>query len=316
MPTGTSGNDTWNIAHVSEINTYNGLDGADTLVFGAAARSLFSITQNTDGSISVDSVSSASNSAVYKLKLTSIEVLQFARGTDVVDLVAMFGTPAINPIAGTSANDNLAGTTRADSITGESGNDRINGKGGSDTINGGAGVDTIVLDGPLSSLLGYTYAGGLLTLTTSTGTTELREFERVKFADAYFAFDTLTGSAPWQAAALYRAWFGVMPDRAQLSQWTSAADSSSSMGALATQMLGSFAPGVSNADVVGKLYQSLTGRVAPASDLAAFSAQIGSGKTYATQGDLFAWAASLANNTVQLTGFAGSIQSLDGNLFP
>jgi hypothetical protein len=37
---------------------------------------------------------------------------------------------------------------------------------------------------------------------------------------------------------------------------------------------------------------------------------------FATQGDLFAFAASLAENTAQMPGFVGSIQVLDPGWFP
>jgi hypothetical protein len=43
---------------------------------------------------------------------------------------------------------------------------------------------------------------------------------------------------------------------------------------------------------------------------------IGPGKPFETQGDIFVFAASLAENTAQMPGFVGSIQTLDPSSFP
>lgn len=226
-------------------------------------------------------------------------------------------------VSGTSGADNLSGSANDDTITGLAGNDRLNGLGGSDVIDGGAGTDTLVIDTPLAQITDYTFSGNRLTsVTTESGTTVLSGIERVQLPDGLFAFDTEapTDSTPgghvWQAAALYHAAFGVMPTTDELSQWTHGADQSASMGALASTMIEHYVPsGIGNADLVGHLYFMLTDQVAPPEALNQYAAMIGPGQTFATQGDLFAWAASLSLNTDHLLDFTGSVQWLNPAYF-
>lgn len=226
-------------------------------------------------------------------------------------------------VSGTPGADNLSGSANDDTITGLDGNDRLNGLGGSDMIDGGAGTDTLVIDTPLAQITDYTFSGNRLTsFSTESGTTVLSGIERVQLPDGLFAFDTeaptdhTPGGHVWQAAALYHAAFGVMPTTAELSQWTREADQSDSMGALASTMIGHYVPsGIGNADLVGHLYFMLTGQVAPPEALNQYAAMIGPGQTFATQGDLFAWAASLSLNTDHLVDFTGSVQWLDATFF-
>ena len=318
MPIGTSGNDTWIISRFGEVNSYDGLGGVDTIDFGQAPQSTFNLTKNADGSISVDSVSGASGGVVIQLKLTNIELLKFNSGSQTLDLTTAFGPPkpVINIINGTAGNDTLNGTPGVDSINAGAGDDRINGKGGNDTINAGPGTDTVVLDTPLADVRSYSYNAGVLQVTTGLGTTEMREFERVKLTNALFAFDTQAGGHVWQAASLYRAWFGALPGTADLSRWTQAADSATSVGELARQMLASFAPGSSDSSVVAHLYLSLAHSPAPAAELQSIVDLIGAGRTFANQAELYAWAAALALNTDGMVGFVGSIQALDPGFFP
>jgi hypothetical protein len=145
MPIGNASNNAWEIRRYGEVNTYDGRDGVDSLSFDRLPRSYFNITQNADGSVNVDSVSGAS--ALYRLKLISVELLYFSFGSEVVDLRTAFNTsdqPSV--INGTVGNDTLAGTSRADSIAGLAGNDSISGGGGNDTLQGGDGADTLVGD--------------------------------------------------------------------------------------------------------------------------------------------------------------------------
>jgi hypothetical protein len=143
MPVGNASNNAWVIRRYGEVNTYDGRDGVDSLSFERLPQSYFTITQNADGSVSVDSVSGAS--ALYKIKLINVELLYFSFGSEVVDLRTAFNTsdqPSV--ITGTAAGDNLTGTERADSIAGLAGNDSISGLGGNDTLQGGDGDDTLV----------------------------------------------------------------------------------------------------------------------------------------------------------------------------
>ena len=131
------------VARWGQVAILNGREGVDTLSFERLPRSYFTITQNADGSVNVDSVSGAS--ALYRLKLINIELLHFSFGSTVVDLRTAFNTsdqPSV--ITGTGGSDNLTGTERADSIAGLAGNDSISGLGGNDTLQGGDGDDTLV----------------------------------------------------------------------------------------------------------------------------------------------------------------------------
>jgi len=142
MPVGNALNNAWEIRRYGEVNTYDGRDGVDSISFDRLPRSYFTITQNPDGSVNVDSVSGAS--ALYRLKLISVEMLYFSFGSDVVDLRTAFNTtdqPSV--INGTSGADTLAGTSRADSIAGQAGNDLISGADAADTLQGGEGDDTL-----------------------------------------------------------------------------------------------------------------------------------------------------------------------------
>ena len=143
MPVGNASNNAWEIRRYGEVNTYDGAGGVDSLSFERLPRSYFTITQNADGSVNVDSVAGAS--ALYKLKLINVELLYFSFGSTVVDLRTAFNAsdqPSV--ITGTAGGDNLSGTERADSIAGLAGNDSISGLGGNDTLQGGDGDDTLV----------------------------------------------------------------------------------------------------------------------------------------------------------------------------
>lgn len=142
MPIGNAGNNSWEIRRYGEVNTYDGREGVDTLSFERLPRSYFNITQNSDGSVNVDSVSGAS--ALYRLKLTNIELLYFSFGSETLDLRTAFkATDQANTIEGSAAADILVGTDGVDSISGLDGNDAISGGGGADSLRGGEGLDTL-----------------------------------------------------------------------------------------------------------------------------------------------------------------------------
>jgi len=226
-------------------------------------------------------------------------------------------------LVGTEQADVLDGSPWDDSLSGLSGNDILNGSGGNDTVAGGAGVDTLILNVDTLNVLtnGYQFAPGLLSqVGSSLGTVDLSGIERVKLTDGLYAFDTLgpSGSDPggkvWQAAALYRAGFGQLPDQAILSRWTAQADVAADMGELGQAMIDFYAPGVSNEALVTHLYFMLTGVMPTPQIVQTYAGLIGG--QFETQGDLFAFAASLAENTAQMPGFVGSIQTLDPSWFP
>jgi hypothetical protein len=207
------------------------------------------------------------------------------------------------------------GTTGDDTLVGTAGNDRLDGLSGNDRLDGGAGTDAAVIETSLAGVLSYSIGSGVATLTTTLGTATLLNIERVQFADALFALDTNPGGHAWQAAALFHAGFGVLPGRAELSHWTAQADGSSSMGELGQHMIDFYAPGVSSHDLVASLYQQLTHQAASADTIQGYVDQIGAGRTFATQGELLAYAANLSLNTDGLAGLVGSVQQLDPAAF-
>jgi Ca2+-binding RTX toxin-like protein len=229
MPIGNASNNAWEIRQYGEVNTYDGRDGVDSLSFDRLPRSYFTITQNADGSVNVDSVSGAS--ALYRLKLISVELLYFSFGSEVVDLRTAFNTsdqPSV--INGTGGNDTLSGTSRADSIAGLAGNDSISGAGGNDTLQGGDGTDTLVGgqgDDQIEGGSGIDFAAFSATSTdvvvsrdpatgfiSVSGVDEGRDVlvgvERAMFRDRTLAFDIDGNSG--QAYRLYRAAFDRKPD--------------------------------------------------------------------------------------------------------
>jgi hypothetical protein len=199
--------------------------------------------------------------------------------------------------------------------TGTAGDDRLTGSAGSDAFDGGAGTDTALLGIALADVQSYSITDGVLTIGSAGGTDTLRNMERVQFTDALFALDTQPGGHVWEAAALWHAAFGVLPGRADLSQWTAAADHSAGTGSVATQMIDHYAPGIASADLVTYLYQQLAHEQPSAQTVQSWVDQIGDGRTFATQGDLVAYAASLPLNTDGIAAIVGTIQPLDLGAF-
>jgi hypothetical protein len=200
------------------------------------------------------------------------------------------------------------------------------GTGGDDTlpvgvgnaqIDGGAGTDTVVFDASIGAVQSYSIANGVVSITTALGTDTLIDIERVRFSDGLFALDTQApaggsaGGHAWQAAAVFHAGFGVLPGVADWSRWTADADHAGSMGALAQHMIDAYAPGVSSADLVTALYRQLAHADPSAQTVQSYAGQVGPGQTFATQGDLVAWAASLPVNADAIAGIVGTAQPLD-----
>jgi hypothetical protein len=241
-------------------------------------------------------------------------------GVDPGDVNAQRFQPAVLQV-GTAAADLLTGSAGNDVLQGGAGNDRVDGVSGNDALDGGAGTDTGVIETSIGNVESYALTGGVLTLHTTLGWTTLTSVERVQFTDALFALDTQSpsggdpGGHVWQAAALWHAAFGVLPDRADLSHWTAQADWAGSMGELGQQMIDAYAPGVSAHDVVAYLYQQLVHQAPSESTVQGYLDQIGPGRAYATVGDLFAAAATLPLNADALATIVGTIQPLDPAAF-
>ncbi len=225
--------------------------------------------------------------------------------------------PAPSPeVVGTGGPDNLVGSTGDDRVSGGGGNDTLNGRGGNDAIDGGDGTDTAIIETTMAGVQAYSFANGVISVTTALGTQTMVNVERVHLNDGLFAFDTQgPAGETWQAAAIFHAGFGQLPGAADLSRWTAAADGAPTMGALAQQMIDHYAPGVSSHTLVAHVYTQLVHQAPSAEVVQSYVDQIGPGRPFATQGDLLAFAASLALNTNGMAGFVGSIQQLEPGWF-
>lgn len=208
---------------------------------------------------------------------------------------------------GTEGNDTLTGTAGSDTINGLGGNDLIAGAGGQDTIAGGAGTDTVQVQATEQAAT---------TLTSSHVTAagidlSISGIERISFTDKLVVSDTQPGDAAWQAMALLTAGFGQAVALTQLDLWLGPSHQDANMPVLGQQMIDFYAPGVATPALVAYLYNSIVGSPASQAQVDDYANQVGPGKTYATQGDLLAFAASLSINTDHMVGFVGSVQHLD-----
>lgn len=97
--TGTNGNDSWTVVQAATFSL-NGLGGVDTVNFGTSLRADYTIVANADGSVNVDTVSSAS--AALHATLYNVELLTFNDGTDIVDLRTYFGDTAAPVVIGST----------------------------------------------------------------------------------------------------------------------------------------------------------------------------------------------------------------------
>jgi Ca2+-binding RTX toxin-like protein len=337
MPVGNASNNAWEIRRYGEVNTYDGRDGVDSLSFERLPQSYFTITQNADGSVSVDSVSGAS--ALYKIKLINVELLYFSFGSEVVDLRTAFNTsdqPSV--ITGTAAGDNLTGTERADSIAGLAGNDSISGLGGNDTLQGGDGDDTLVggagndrieggagidyavyVSSPGTFSLARDETSGALTVTTaSEGVDTLVGVERGVFGGRHLGFDVDGFSG--QAFRLYQAAFDRKPDLAGLGFYIWGLDSGvvNLEGAAATFFNSSefkaiYGENASNERFVDLLYRHVHHRAPDAGGLdfwiGALSNQGGVyGRTYSRAEVLVAFSESVENKANVIGSVANGIE--------
>lgn len=238
----------------------------------------------------------------------------------------------VNPvwIYGTDTNDVVSGTIDDDTIFGMMGGDILKGLGGNDTIDGGAGIDTVYFNGPRAE---YTFertatgvtvhgfdkiatdnADGTVAITLVPTTSVCTNVERLAFQDVLYATDTNVGGHVWQVGVLFTCAGITIPDMKTGAQWLMAADRLDNMGALAQEIINTYARGATNQQVVSFLYSKLThGAVAPSFVVDQYAALIGPGKMFPTQGDLYAAAANLPTFTEAGTvlGLVGSVQQLN-----
>ena len=82
--TGSNKDNTWDI-HVAYSGTLNGLDGVDTLNVGTLKRSDFTLNQDINGNIVLDTVSSASSKSSHVI-LENMEILKYDSNKYSIDL--------------------------------------------------------------------------------------------------------------------------------------------------------------------------------------------------------------------------------------
>ena len=75
---GTSANDSWSMNQAGTYNYFlDGAGGVDTLSVGTLRQSQFTLTQNTDGTINLDTVTGASGSANSHFTLYNVETISY-----------------------------------------------------------------------------------------------------------------------------------------------------------------------------------------------------------------------------------------------
>lgn len=102
---GTTSNDAWNLVG-SWSGTLNGLAGTDSLYIGTLQRNQFTLTQKTDGSILLDTVSGASGQPASHMVLVSIENLYYNSSRNSIDLTQYF--PTITNLSPTNGSTGIS----------------------------------------------------------------------------------------------------------------------------------------------------------------------------------------------------------------
>jgi Ca2+-binding RTX toxin-like protein len=244
-----------------------------------------------------------------------------AFGNIVVDLAAgtVGGTirgliSGIEEVFGGVHHDRLIGDAQANGLRGRGGDDTLEGADGDDTLYGGSGDDTLYggigidvasFDLPLSSAAGARLAGEVTIADTgpfpAQGTDTLTGVERLRFADAVVAIDTLAfGDNAFDVVAMFHAAMRALPSPSDLAYFLAPLDADPARGVadVANAMLERYVPGgVGDEALVAFLYQQLFGEPAAPALVADLAALIGPGQPFPTQADLCAAAAALPVNT-------------------
>ena len=196
--TGTAANDSWTVVNPGTF-VLDGLGGTDTLILGTSLRSDYFITQGSDGTVRVDSISGASQALHATLR--SIEILVFNNKKDTLDLSTFFGNTAAPPPADTTPplatiSDNVVGTANGnvtysiaftEAVTGLSANDFSIGFGSVVSVSGsGTSYSVVVAPTPNSA--------GLMTLDLNAGAvTDAAGNPNGRATAAWQPYDTRSG---------------------------------------------------------------------------------------------------------------------------
>ena len=88
---GTSANDSWSMNQAGTYNYFlDGAGGVDTLSVGSLTAAQFTLTQNTDGTINLDTVTGASGSANSHFTLYNMEIINYNYNQGAIDLRTRF----------------------------------------------------------------------------------------------------------------------------------------------------------------------------------------------------------------------------------
>ena len=167
------------------------------------------------------------------------------------------------------------------SANGGNGNDVIVLQTHGHRVDGGAGIDTVQMSEARAAVTITPTATGYQ-LSTSSGTDQLTNVERLQFSDGALALD-INGNAG-QAYRIYQAAFNRSPDQMGLSYWIGTLDHGASLRGVADAFAKSaefatlYGSSPTNADLVNSFYQNVLHR---AGDAAGVSYWLGKLDTHA-----------------------------------
>lgn len=180
--------------------------------------------------------------------------------------------PGQGPLPGTvtptPGDDTLIGSAGQDRLDGGAGNDTLVGGAGDDALVGGSGLDSAVYSGARSHYAITIGADGIQVVDRrgagGDGSDTLTGVERLAFSDVTLAFDS--DGAAGQAYRLYRAAFDRAPDLAGLGYWIGRLDDKASLEGVAAgfaasaEFIDMYGHGISNAEIVLRLYRNILDR--------------------------------------------------------
>lgn len=189
--------------------------------------------------------------------------------------------------------------------------------GGNDVVEGSSGgVSYISLAYGLADLLGASFANGVLSLQGPTGSAILSNVSKVGLQDVLVALDTKQGEATWEAMALLNAAIKTVAAPQLLAQWSAAAENTADMNQLAQDFLNHYFPqGLPTEALIGHLLNTVAGIQGTMEQIQGLADLVGTGKTFANNGEFLAFAAQLDLNTNQFADLVGNLVVLDKQVY-
>ncbi len=228
--------------------------------------------------------------------------------------VDFFGSGLALETKGTDSADSFQGADFNESFDLGGGNDIASGGKGDDVLNGGNGFDAAIFSGNFSTYdLSKLFTENVI--TGPDGKDSLVDIEFGLFDNDLFAFNTNAGDATYNTYALLQAAFNSAPSTDLLSQWVKEGMDGADLPVLAQNMINIYASGVSNEALITHLFQTVAGVTPSQQEVEAFGALVGPGKTFAAQGDLFAFAALHELNTHEIASIVGTPVALELSQF-